>query len=90
MSEDQHAARQTALELLTAHPDLKGFLCFEQPRRTGAAQAVREKGLQDKVAVIGTTSPAQAAQFLEDGSMDYSILWDPGEAAYVMVSIWPS
>ena len=44
-----------------------------------------EKGLQDKVTVIGTTSPNQAAQFLEDGSMDYSILWDPGEAGYVMV-----
>lgn len=85
VSEDQHAARQTALELLTAHPDLKGFLCFGSQGAPGAAQAVREKGLQDKVAVIGTTSPAQAAQFLEDGSMDYSILWDPGEAAYVMV-----
>ena len=85
VSEDQHAARQTALELLTAHPDIKGFLCFGSQGAPGAAQAVREKGLQDKVAVIGTTSPAQAAQFILDGSMDYSILWDPGEAAYVMV-----
>ena len=35
--------------------------------------------------MIGTTSPNQASQFILDGSMDYSILWDPGEAAYVMV-----
>lgn len=85
VSEDQNLARQTALEILTAHPDLKGFLCFGSQGAPGAAQAVREKGLQDKVAVIGTTSPKQAAQYLEDGSMDYSILWDPAEAGYVMV-----
>ncbi|NPV54345.1 MAG: substrate-binding domain-containing protein [Firmicutes bacterium] len=84
VSEDQNLARQTALEILTAHPDIKGFLCFGSQGAPGAAQAVREKGLQDKVAVIGTTSPKQAAQYLEDGSMDYSILWDPGEAGYVM------
>ncbi|NLJ25130.1 MAG: autoinducer 2 ABC transporter substrate-binding protein [Firmicutes bacterium] len=85
VSEDQHLARQTSLEILTAHPDIKGFLCFGSQGAPGAAQAVREKGLQDKVAVIGTTSPNQASQFILDGSMDYSILWDPGEAAYVMV-----
>ncbi len=85
VSEDQNLARQTSLEILTANPDLKGFLCFGSQGAPGAAQAVREKGLQDKVAVIGTTSPNQAAQYLEDESMDYSILWDPGEAGYVMV-----
>ncbi len=85
VSEDQNLARQTALEILTANPDLKGFLCFGSQGAPGAAQAVREKGLQDKVVVIGTTSPQQAAQYLEDGSMDYTILWDPGEAGYVMV-----
>ena len=85
VSEDQSAARQTALEILTAHPDIKGFLCFGSQGAPGAAQAVREKGLSDKVCVIGTTSPKQAEQYILDGSMDYSILWDPGEAAYVMV-----
>ena len=85
VSEDQNLARQTALEILTAYPDLIGFLCYGSQGAPGAAQAVREKGLQDKVVVIGTTSPQQAAQYLEDGSMDYTILWDPGEAGYVMV-----
>ncbi|MGE5605562.1 MAG: autoinducer 2 ABC transporter substrate-binding protein [Bacteroidota bacterium] len=84
VSEDQSQAHQTALEILTAHPDIKGFLCFGSQGAPGAAQAVNEKGLTGKVAVIGTTSPQQAAPFLEDGSMSYSVLWDPGEAGYVM------
>lgn len=85
VSEDQSAAHQTALDILTAHPNLKGFLCFGSQGAPGAAQAVGEKGLIGKVAVVGTTSPNQAAQYLTDGSMSASILWDPAEAAYAMV-----
>jgi simple sugar transport system substrate-binding protein len=83
-SEDQNLARQTALEVITAHPNVKGFLCFGSQGAPGAAQAVREKGLIGKIAVIGTTSPSQAAQFLKDGSFSTSILWDPAEAGYAM------
>lgn len=85
VSEDQSAARQAALDILTANPNLKGFLCFGSQGAPGAAQAVREKGLIGKVAVVGTTSPQQASQYLKDGSMSTSILWDPGEAGYAMV-----
>ena len=85
VAEDQSNAHQTALDILTAHPDLKGFLCFGSQGAPGAAQAVGEKGLIGKVAVIGTTSPNQAAQYLKDGSMSAAIVWDPAEAAYAMV-----
>ncbi|MDR3376047.1 MAG: autoinducer 2 ABC transporter substrate-binding protein [Ancalomicrobiaceae bacterium] len=85
VSEDQSAARQTALDILTAHPTVKGFLCFGSQGAPGASQAVGEKSLNGKVAVVGTTSPNQASQYLKDGSMSAVILWDPGEAAYAMV-----
>jgi simple sugar transport system substrate-binding protein len=85
VSEDQNAARQAALDIITAHPDIKAFLCFGSQGAPGAAQAVREKGLIGKMTVIGTTSPSQAAQYLKDGSMSVSILWDPAEAGYAMV-----
>jgi simple sugar transport system substrate-binding protein len=84
-SEDQNLARQTALDVITAHPKIKAFLCFGSQGSPGAAQAVREKGLIGKITVIGTTSPSQAAQYLKDGSMSTSVLWDPGEAGYAMV-----
>src|SRR6516165_8391619 len=84
VSEDQNAARQKALELLRTYPNLHGFLCFGSQGAPGAAQAVREQHVQGAV-VIGTTSPNQAGQYLDDGSMTKSILWDPGEAGYAMV-----
>ena len=85
VSEDQNAARQAALDIITAHPDIKGFLCFGSQGAPGAAQAVREKGLIGKMAVIGTTSPSQASKYLKDGSFNTAILWDPAEAGYAMV-----
>jgi simple sugar transport system substrate-binding protein len=84
VSEDQNAARQKSLEVLRTYPNLHGFLAFGSQGGPGAAQAVRDQHVQGAV-VIGTTSPNQAAQYLDDGSMTKSILWDPGEAGYAMV-----
>ena len=84
VSEDQNAARQAALDIITAHPKIKAFLAFGSQGAPGAAQAVREKGLIGKIAVIGTTSPSQASQYLKDGSFSVSVLWDPAEAGYAM------
>ena len=84
VSEDQNAARQTALDIIMANPDIKGFLCLGSQGAPGAAQALREKGLIGKIAVLGTTAPSQAKKYLEDGSMTTAILWDPGEAGYAM------
>jgi len=85
VAEDQNAARQTALDIITANPDIKGFITFGSQGAPGAAQAVREKGLIGKVIVVGGTSPSQAKKYLEDGSLSASIIWDPAEAGYAMV-----
>jgi simple sugar transport system substrate-binding protein len=69
---------------LRTYPNLHGFLAFGSQGAPGAAQAVREQHVQGAV-VVGTTSPNQAGQYLDDGSMTKSILWDPGEAGYAMV-----
>ncbi len=84
VSEDQNSARQAALDIITAHPNIKGFLAFGSQGAPGAAQALREKGLIGKIAVVGTTSPSQASEYLKDGSMTGAILWDPAEAGYAM------
>lgn len=84
VSEDQNAARQATLDIITANPNIKAILAFGSQGAPGAAQALREKGLIGKIAVIGTTSPSQAMQYLKDGSFSASILWDPAEAGYAM------
>ncbi len=85
VAEDRNASRQKALEILMTYPNIKGFLCFGSQGAPGAAQALREKRLEDKIAVIGTTSPKEAAAYIKDGSMNHCVLWSPGEAGRAMV-----
>lgn len=83
--EDQELARQKTLELLLAYPDLKGIVGFGSLGPPGAAEALKEKGLTDEVAVVGTVIPSHAAPYLKDGSLDHGILWDPKDAGFGMV-----
>lgn len=84
-AEDQDLSRQKVLELIKAYPNLKGVVGFGSLGPPGAAQAVKEKGLTDKIAVVGTVLPSQAAPYLKDGSLKWGILWSPKDAGYVMV-----
>ena len=83
--EDQELARQKTLELITAYPNLKGIVGFGSLGPIGAAQALKEKGLEDQIAVVGTVIPSQAAPYLADGSLKEGILWNPADAGYGMV-----
>jgi simple sugar transport system substrate-binding protein len=84
VAEDQSLARQKALEIITAYPDIKGILCYGSQGGPGAAQAVREKGLSDKIAVVGGGSPQQQGQYFEDGSLKAGTQWDPKWGGYGM------
>lgn len=83
--EDQELARQKTLELIKAYPNLKGIVGFGSLGPIGAAQALKEKGLTDKIAVVGTVIPSQAAPYLKDGSLKEGLLWNPADAGYGMV-----
>ncbi|MGI5173299.1 autoinducer 2 ABC transporter substrate-binding protein [Treponema sp. OMZ 840] len=87
VAEDRNASRQKTMELLTVYPDLKGIIAFGSQGAPGAGQAAREKGLTDKLCIIGTTSPLEIAPFLKDGSVDLAVLWSSGDASYAMVYI---
>jgi ABC-type sugar transport system substrate-binding protein len=85
--EKQQVAYQKTLDLLKSYPNLKGIMAFSTPAPLGAAQAIQEKGLQDKVAVVGTALPKDSKPFLEDGSLDVAILWEPDKLGYLTVAL---
>lgn len=82
--EDQELSKQKTLELLKTYPDLKGIIGYGSLGPPGAAQALKEKGLAGKVAVVGTVIPGHAAPYLKDGSLTKGILWDPKDAGYAL------
>lgn len=85
--EKQQVAYQKTLDLLKSYPDLKGVLAVSTPAPLGAAQAVQEKGLQDEVSVVGSALPNDSESFLEDGSLDTAVLWNPKKLGYLTVAL---
>lgn len=86
-SEDQALSRQRTLELIKAYPNLKGIIGYGSLGPPGAAQAVKEKGLEDKLVVIGTVIPSHASPYLKDGSLKFGTLWNPIDSGKVIVDL---
>ncbi len=81
-SDDSQKAYEKMQELLSAHPNLKGVQGSASTDVVGVGQAVEEAGLQDKIAVVGTSTPKDTKALLETGAIDVIQFWDPGMAAY--------
>jgi len=86
-AEDQALSRQKMLELIKAYPNLKGLIGYGSLGPPGAAQAVMEKGLENKIAVIDTVIPSHAAPYLKDGSLKFGTLWNPIDSGKAMVDL---
>jgi simple sugar transport system substrate-binding protein len=80
-------AYKTTLDVIKAYPNLKGILGFGSNGPIGAGNAVREKRLGKKIAVVGTVLPSQATDLIADGIIREGFLWNPTDAGYAMVAV---
>lgn len=77
----------TAIDVMTAHPNLKGFLIFGANGPIGAGQAVADRGMIGKVSVVGPFIPSQGKKLMLEGAITKGYLWSPIQAGYAMVSL---
>lgn len=87
VAEDVDLSRSTALDLISANPDLEGFLAYGSQGPIGAARAVEERQLVDSVAVVGIFSPGQGAKLVHSGAIRGGYMWDPSRAGEVFVTL---
>lgn len=82
--DDTQKAYQIMKDLLKTYPDIKGVQGSSAVDVVGAGQAIEEAGLQDKIAVVGTSIPSYAGELLKTGAVDLITCWDPATAGYAM------
>lgn len=87
VAENVDDSRKTALDLLSAHPDLKGFLAFGSQGPIGAGRAIEEKHMTGKVFVFGPFSPGQGRKLVKEGAISGGFMWNPAEAGRVFVIV---
>ncbi len=87
VAENVDDSRTTALDLMAANPDLKGFLAFGSQGPIGAGRAIEERGMGGQVFVAGPFSPGQGAKMVKDGVLTGGFMWNPSQAGEVFVSL---
>jgi len=81
--EKTEVAYEKTLEAIKTYGDeLKGIIGSSASDPPGAGLAVAEKGLQDKIAVVGTSIGSMSGPGFEDGSIKVVSIWDPQKIGY--------
>jgi simple sugar transport system substrate-binding protein len=80
-------SQRTAIDVMRANPDLKGFLIFGANGPIGAGQAVADREMIGKVIVVGPFIPSQGQKLMKDGAITRGFLWNPIDAGYAMVAL---
>lgn len=80
-------AQRTTLDVIKAHPNVRGILGFGSNGPIGAGNAVRQRRLGQRIAIVGTVLPSQAKPLIMDGTIREGFLWNPTEAGYAMVAV---
>ena len=78
--DESEIAYQKPKEILAAYPIIKGIQGSASTDVAGIGGAVEEAGLQDEVAVVGTSLPSIAGDLLTSGAIDAIGFWDPAVA----------
>lgn len=85
--DDQNKAYEKMKEVMAAFPNLAGTQSCAMSTAPGIGLAVEEAGLQDKIAVVGTSLVSVNEEFLKSGAVDMVGFWDPADAGYIMNKI---
>ncbi len=73
--------------VLQTYPNLKGILSMGSNGPIGAGNVIRQRRLQKKIAIVGTTIPSQAQAMIMSGVIREGFLWSPKDAGYGMVAL---
>ena len=87
VAESVDDSRSTALDLMSANPELEGFLAFGSQGPIGAGRAVEERRKVGEVFVLGPFSPGQGRTLIKDDAISGGYMWNPMEAGRVFVTM---
>ncbi len=83
--EDQAKAYRLARDVINSQPDLKGIWAITTVAFPGAAKAVRDAGKSGEIFVTGLSLPNTMREYVEDGTVEKVVLWNPVDLGYLTV-----
>ncbi len=78
-------AQADTTAMLKDHPEINVVLAFNEPTSVGAAAAVAQMGLSDRVYLVGFDSNVATVEGLQNGSVDALVVQNPYAMGYMGV-----
>ncbi|GMQ59824.1 substrate-binding domain-containing protein [Vallitalea sediminicola] len=78
---DDTIARDKALEILKAYPDIKGFVGTSVSSGSNFAAVLKDKNRTD-VAVVSLGIPSVSSSYINEGYMSHAQCWRPADVGY--------
>jgi ribose transport system substrate-binding protein len=82
---DPQKALEMTLNMLNAHPDLAGIFAANEPGGVGAANALRQRKLTDKVKLVAFDASEDQIKSLNEGIIQALVVQDPFKMGYLGV-----
>lgn len=90
-NDDLQKAYENAKSFIQATPDISGILCLAGAETPAACKAVEEaiaagQLKKDQVKIGGMGIPSLVKEYIKDGTMSVSVMWNPMNLGYL--SVW--
>lgn len=82
---DYDKAYRLMMELIEKYPDIDLVAGLNEYSAVGAARAIKESGLHDRVHMVGIDSSLEEIQFLEEGIFEIIVIQNPFKMGYLGV-----
>jgi len=83
---DEDIAYETTMQLLKDGTDIVNIFCTNENVTIGAARAVRELNLKDKIDIYGFDGSKDHVKYLEMGIINYTIIQSPYQMGYLSIN----
>ncbi len=80
---DYDKAYRLMMELIEKYPEIDLVAGLNEYSAVGAARAIKEKGLHDRIRVVGIDSSLEEIQFLEEGIFEIIVIQNPFKMGYL-------
>lgn len=74
---DMQKAYDATISILEANPDIVGITCGNDTMALGVVNALKEKGVKDKVMVVGVDFIEEAKDSIKNGELDATVAMSP-------------
>lgn len=82
---DEDIAYSVTIEALTSDSSIVNILCTNENVTIGAARAVADLGMQDKVDIYGFDGGKKHVQYLEQGIINATVIQSPYQMGYLSI-----